>query len=87
MAGESRRYRSRHIAALDLIEAWTLDNDADVANLAGDLARDPQAACYALARIVDVALQTWADAVDIDQAEAFAILRAKIERDLPHGGR
>ncbi|NJC85785.1 hypothetical protein [Planosporangium mesophilum] len=77
------------MAALDLVEAWMHDEDADISNIADDLAREPQAACYALARITDVALQLWANAADIDRDQAFAALRAKVEGDLadsPHGG-
>jgi hypothetical protein len=77
------------MAALDLVEAWIHDKDADVSNIADDLARDPQAACYALARITDAALHLWANASNVDRDQAFATLRAKIERDLmgkPHGG-
>jgi hypothetical protein len=77
------------MAALDLVEAWIHDQDADASNIADDLARDPQASCYALARITDAALHMWANAANIDRDQAFATLRAKIEGDLidkPHGG-
>jgi hypothetical protein len=77
------------MAALDLVEAWIHDEDADVSNIADDLAREPQAACYTLARIMDAALQLCANAADIDRDQAFAMLRAKIEDDLmdsPHSG-
>lgn len=82
MPTDWQQYRHRHAAALDLVEAWIHDEDADVANIADDLAREPQAACYALARILDAALDLWAQAADVDRGQAFAALRAKVEGDL-----
>ena len=89
MPSDRQRFRDRHMAALDLVAAWIHDEDADVSNIADGLAREPQAACYAMARIVDAALQLWAIAADIDRDQAFAALQAEIEGDLknsPRGG-
>ncbi len=89
MPSGRQQFHDRHMAALNLVEAWIHDQDADVSNIADDLARDPQAACYALARITDAALHLWANAANVDRDQAFATLRAKIEGDLmgePHRG-
>lgn len=89
MPSDRQRHRDRHKAALDLIEAWTQGEDADLSNIADSLAQEPQAARYALARIMDVALRSWAEDAHLDQAQVFAVLRSKIERDLaenPYGG-
>ncbi|MEV6370106.1 hypothetical protein [Micromonospora musae] len=89
MLSNRQQYRHRHAAALDLVEAWIHDEDADVYNIADHLAREPQAACYALTRILDAALLLWAQAADVERGQAFAALRAKVEGDLtanPHGG-
>ena len=82
MLSDRQQYRNRHIAALNLVEAWMQDEDADVSNIADRLAQDPKAACYAMARLVDAAVHLWADAAALDRHEAFAALRAKIESDL-----
>ncbi len=79
---ERQQNRNRHLAALDLVEAWMQDEDADVSNIADRLAQQPKAACYTMARLVDAAVQLWADAASLDRHEAFAALRAKIELDL-----
>jgi hypothetical protein len=52
-----QQFRDRHIAALDLVQAWIHDEDADLSNIADELAREPQAACYALARIMATATE------------------------------
>jgi hypothetical protein len=85
-----QQFHDRHVAALNLVEAWIHDQDADLSNIADDLARDPQAACYALARITGAALHLWADAANVDRDQAFATLRAKVHDDLTdkqHGGQ
>ena len=87
MSSNRALFRARHMAALDLVEAWMQDRDADLFNIADKLAQEPQAACYALARIMDAALQLWADAANVEQSQAFAALRAKIEHDLTDSSR
>jgi hypothetical protein len=84
---DRQRFHDRHMAALDLVAAWIHDEDADVFNIADDLAGEPQAACYAMARIVDAALRLWGTAAGIDRDQAFATLRAKIEGDLTDNTR
>ncbi len=78
-----RRRQDHHRAALDLIEACTLNEDADIANISAALvSADAQGACYALAGMADAALQLWADDTGIEKAEALARLRARVTSDL-----
>lgn len=50
MPSDRQRSHERHLAALDLVDAWIHDQDADLSNVADRLAREPKAACYALAQ-------------------------------------
>lgn len=79
--------RDRHGRVLDLLDAWARDQDADVYNLADALADNPQAACYAMTRVLDTAVRLWADDCDVDPARARERLRAALEQDMGrHGG-
>lgn len=82
MPSGRQQFRDHHMAALDLVQAWIHDEDADLSNIADDLVREPQAACYALARIMDTALRLWAEAAGAERDQVFATLRSKVEHDL-----
>jgi hypothetical protein len=46
VVSDRQQYRNRHMAALDLVEAWMQGEDADLSNIADQLAKQPRA-CYA----------------------------------------
>jgi hypothetical protein len=62
-----------------LVTVWIHDEDADLANVAAALAREPEAACYALARVTAAALQLWSDDVRVPVAELLTGLRNDVE--------